>query len=158
LINSARDSVYIQTPYFIPDDSVSDALRLASLSGVDVRVMVPCKPDHPFVYWATLSFAADLLESGVRVYTYDNGFIHAKTIVVDGKAGSVGSANWDVRSFRLNFEANAFFYDGVVGAELKKRFLQDLAVSTEMTAERYAQRSRWIRIKESISRLFSPLG
>jgi cardiolipin synthase len=158
LINAARESVYLQTPYFIPDDSISDALRLAALSGVDVRLMIPSKPDHPFVYWATLSFAADLLDSGVRVYTYDNGFIHAKTVVVDGKAGSVGSANWDVRSFRLNFEANAFFYDATVGTEMKKRFLEDLALSTEMTPEQYGKRSRWIRIKESISRLFSPLG
>ncbi|MCK9306721.1 MAG: cardiolipin synthase, partial [Methanoculleus sp.] len=70
----------------------------------------------------------------------------------------VGSANWDVRSFRLNFEANAFFYDATVGAEMKKRFLEDLALSTEITHEWYRKRSRWIRIKESISRLFSPLG
>lgn len=158
LINSARESVYIQTPYFIPDESVTDALRLAALSGVDVRVMIPCKPDHPFVYWATLSFVGDLLDAGVRAYTYDAGFLHAKTIVVDGKAGSVGSANWDVRSFRLNFEANAFFYDAAVGAELVRAFEEDLAVSTEITPERYRARSRWVRIKESVSRLFSPLG
>jgi len=158
LINSARESVSIQTPYFIPDESVTDALRLAALSGVDVRIMIPCKPDHPFVYWATLSFVGDLLDAGVRAYTYDAGFLHAKTIVVDGKAGSVGSANWDVRSFRLNFEANAFFYDAAVGAELARRFEEDLDVCTEITPERYRARSRWIRIKESISRLFSPLG
>jgi cardiolipin synthase len=158
LINSARESVYIQTPYFIPDDSVSDALRLAAFSGVDVRVMIPCKPDHPFVYWASLSFIGDLLGAGVRAYTYDNGFIHAKTIVVDGKAGSVGSANWDERSFRLNFETNAFFYDASVGSELKRRFEQDLTVSTEITPERYAERPAWIKFKESISRLFSGLG
>ncbi|MCK9276849.1 MAG: cardiolipin synthase [Methanoculleus sp.] len=158
LINSARESVSIQTPYFIPDESVTDALRLAALSGVDVRIMIPCKPDHPFVYWATLSFIGDLLDAGVRAYTYDAGFLHAKTIVVDGKAGSVGSANWDVRSFRLNFEANAFFYDAAVGAELARRFEEDLDVCTEITPERYRARSRWIRVKESISRLFSPLG
>ncbi len=158
LINSARESCYVQTPYFIPDESISDALRLAALSGVDVRLMIPCKPDHPFVYWASLSFAADLLDAGVRVYTYDNGFIHAKTIVVDGRAGSVGSANWDVRSFRLNFEANAFFYDSAVGIEMKRRFTEDLAVCTEVTPDRYAERPTRIRIKESISRLFSPLG
>jgi cardiolipin synthase len=158
LIYAARESVYIQSPYFIPDESVTDALRLAALSGVDVRVMVPCKPDHPFVYWASLSFVADLLDAGVRAYTYDNGFIHAKTIVVDGTAGSVGSANWDVRSFRLNFETNAFFYDPTVGAELKRRFIEDLAVCTEITQESYAKRPLLIRVKESISRLFSPLG
>lgn len=158
LINSARESVYIQTPYFVPDDSVTDALRIAALSGIDVRVMIPCKPDHPFVYWATLSFIGDLLDAGVRAYTYDDGFLHAKTIVVDGKAGSVGSANWDVRSFRLNFEANAFFYDAAVGAELARAFEKDLAVSTEITLEDYQARPRLVRIKESVSRLFSPLG
>ena len=158
LINSARESVYIQTPYFIPDESVTDALRVAALSGVDVRIMIPCKPDHPFVYWATLSFIGDLLDAGVRAYTYDDGFLHAKTIVVDGKAGSVGSANWDIRSFRLNFEANAFFYDAAVGAELVRVFEEDLAVSTEITPERYRARSRLVRMKESVSRLFSPLG
>jgi len=158
LINSARESVYIQTPYFVPDESVTDALRIAALSGVDVRVMIPCKPDHPFVYWASLSFIGDLLDAGVRAYTYDNGFLHAKTIVVDGKAGSVGSANWDVRSFRLNFEANAFFYDAAVGAELARAFKEDLALSTEITLESYRARSRRVKMKESVSRLFSPLG
>ena len=158
LINSARESVYIQTPYFVPDDSVTDALRIAALSGVDVRVMIPCKPDHPFVYWASLSFIGDLLDAGVRAYTYDDGFLHAKTIVVDGKAGSVGSANWDVRSFRLNFEANAFFYDAAVGAELARAFEEDLVVSTEITLESYRARPRRVRMKESVSRLFSPLG
>ncbi|NLZ29782.1 MAG: cardiolipin synthase [Methanomicrobiales archaeon] len=158
LINSARKSVYIQTPYFVPDDSVTDALRIAALSGVDVRVMIPCKPDHPFVYWASLSFIGDLLDAGVRAYTYDAGFLHAKTIVVDGKAGSVGSANWDVRSFRLNFEANAFFYDAVVGAELARAFEEDLTVSTEITLEGYRARPHRVRVKESVSRLFSPLG
>jgi len=158
LINSARKSVYIQTPYFIPDESVMDALRIAALSGVDVRIMIPCKPDHIFVYWATLSFIGDLLEAGARAYTYDAGFLHAKTIVVDGEAGSVGSANWDIRSFRLNFEANAFFYDAAVGTELAAAFEADLDVSTEITLEDYLARPLSVRLKESISRLFSPLA
>jgi len=158
LIQSAMESVYIQTPYFIPDESISDALRIAAQSGVDVRIMIPCKPDHPFVYWSTLSFIGELLEAGVRAYTYDNGFIHAKTIVVDGVAALVGSANFDVRSFRLNFEANAFFYDQVYGDQMKKAFLDDLPKCTEITLEKYKNRSRWIKAKESVSRLFSPLG
>jgi cardiolipin synthase len=158
LILTATESVYIQTPYFIPDESITDALRIAALSGVDVRIMIPDKPDHPFVYWSTLSFIGDLLESGVKAYTYDNGFIHAKTIVVDGIAASVGSANFDVRSFRLNFEANAFFYDPVSGTHMKQAFLDDLPKCTEITLEMYKNRSRWIKAKESVSRLFSPLG
>jgi cardiolipin synthase len=158
LVNSATESIYLQTPYFIPDDSISDALRIAALSGIDVRIMIPCKPDHPFVHWATLSFVGDLLDAGVKAYTYDNGFLHAKTLVVDGLAASVGSANWDVRSFRLNFEANAFLYSAEFAGKLKKAFLDDLALCTEITPETYRNRSRWIRVKEQISRLFSPLG
>lgn len=159
LVNSATESLYIQTPYFIPDESVSDALRIAALSGVDVRIMIPCKPDHPFVYRATYSFVGDLLEAGVRAYTYDNGFIHAKTIVVDGIAASVGSANWDVRSFRLNFEANAFLYDEQYAGELKAAFERDLLFCTEITRESYRDRPRRVRInEEQVSRLFSPLG
>jgi cardiolipin synthase len=158
LILSAQESVYIQTPYFIPDDSILDALRIAALSGVDVRIMIPCKPDHPFVYWSTRSFIGDLLDSGVRAYTYDNGFIHAKTIVVDGIASAVGSANFDVRSFRLNFEASSFFYDPEYGGQLKQAFLGDLPQCTEITLESYQNRSRWFKARESVSRLFSPLG
>jgi cardiolipin synthase len=158
LVGNATDSIYIQTPYFIPDESISDALRIAALSGVDVRIMIPCKPDHPFVYWATMSFVGDLLDAGVKAYSYENGFIHAKTLVVDGLAASVGSANWDVRSFRLNFEANAFLYDAEFAEKLKQSFLDDIPRCTEITVESYGKRSRWIRAKEQVSRLFSPLG
>jgi cardiolipin synthase len=104
LIGIAREYIYLQTPYFIPDQSVLDALRIAALSGVDVRIMFPCKPDHPLVYWASYSYVAELLDAGVRAYTYDNGFIHAKTATVDDAVASIGTANWDIRSFRLNFE------------------------------------------------------
>jgi cardiolipin synthase len=157
LINLATDAICIQTPYFIPDDSVRDALRIAALSGLDVRIMIPNRPDHPFVYWAGLSFVGQLLDSGVRVYTYNNGFLHAKTIVVDEVAASVGSANWDLRSFGLNFETNAIIYDAAVARHLKEAFDRDLDVCTELTPERYANRPLQIKLKESISRLFSAL-
>ena len=157
LINTAKTSVYIQTPYFVPDESVMDALRIAALSGLDVRIMIPNRPDHPFVYWTSYSYIGELLDAGVKAYTYENGFIHAKTIVVDGIAGSVGSANWDVRSFRLNFETNAFIYDRHICSELRDIFLADIEKSAELTPERYAQRSTVIKIKESVSRLLSPL-
>jgi cardiolipin synthase len=159
MINSATDTIYLQTPYFVPDDSIRDALRIAALSGVDVRIMIPNRPDHPFVYWAGLSFAGQLLDSGIRAYTYDNdnGFLHAKTIVVDEVAASVGSANWDLRSFGLNFETNAVIYDTSVARWLKEAFVKDMGVSTELTPERYANRSVIIKLKESIARLFSGL-
>ncbi|PSL40818.1 cardiolipin synthase [Salsuginibacillus halophilus] len=157
LITSAKESVYIQTPYFIPDTSLLDALRIAALSGKDVRIMIPNKPDHIFVYWATYWYMGELLKAGARFYIYDNGFMHSKTMVVDRKVSSVGTANIDVRSFRLNFEVNAFIYHEETSRQLADIFEDDMTYSWEMTEERYAQRSLWIRFKESISRLLSPI-
>jgi len=157
MIHAAEESVWIQTPYFVPDDSILDALRVAALSGIDVRLMFPCKPDHMGIYWATLSFVGGLLGSGVRAFMYDDGFIHAKTIVVDGLVSSVGSANWDNRSFRLNFETNGIVYDREFGDEMKAAYENDLERCTELTQELYDQRSKGVKIKESIFRLASPL-
>lgn len=157
LINKARERIYIQTPYFIPDESVLSALKIASLSGVDVRVMIPCKPDHPFVYWATYSYAGDLLESGARCYCYDGGFLHAKGLIADGLVSCYGTANMDMRSFSLNFEVNAVIYDPEVSWQLEKAFLEDLKHCTEMTKYNYDRRNLTIRMKEQISRLLAPL-
>lgn len=157
MIMSAKEYVYIQTPYFIPDDSLQDALRIAALSGIDVKVMIPNKPDHPFVYWATLSYIGDLLKAGAQVYIYQRGFLHAKTIIVDGKIVSVGTANIDVRSFRLNFEVNAFMYNQRLSERLLDAFKNDIAHSTQMTQKLYRERSIGVRFKESISRLISPI-
>lgn len=157
MILSAKKYVYIQTPYFIPDESLRDAIRIAALSGVKVKIMIPNKPDHPFVYWATLSYVGDMLQAGAEVFIYQNGFLHSKTIVVDGKIASVGTANIDVRSFRLNFEVNAFLYDRSLAARLVEAFHEDVANSTQMTRKLYNKRSFGIRIKESVSRLLSPI-
>ena len=157
LINSAKNYIYIQTPYFIPDESVLDALKIAALSGVDVRLMIPNKPDHPFVYWATYSNIGELLKTGAKVYIYENGFIHAKTLIADGKVATVGTANIDVRSFRLNFEVNAFLYDQVLVRELVHIYEKDIEQSSELTMEEYQNRTFIIRIKESVSRLLSPI-
>jgi cardiolipin synthase len=157
LIASAVKTIEIRTPYFVPDDSVLDALRIAAVSGVRVRIMIPSKPDHLFVHWATLSYIGSLLDAGVQAYTYDRGFLHAKTCVVDGEACTVGTANWDVRSFKLNFETNAFIYDRGVCDDLHRAFERDLEHCTELTPERYASRGRIVRAKESISRLLTPL-
>lgn len=157
LINSAKKTIFIQTPYFIPDNSVLESLKIAALSGVDVRVMIPAIPDHPFVYWATTNHVSELLKCGAKVYRYQNGFIHAKTVVVDGEVSSVGTANIDNRSFRLNFEVNAFLYDEKIGQQLHQIFLKDIELSTEMTLAEYENRSLWIRFKEGVSRLVSPI-
>ncbi len=157
MINSAKKYIYLQTPYFIPDDTVLDALRIAVESGVDVRIMVPDKPDHMFVYWATLSNVGELLKAGAKIYIYTNGFVHAKTLVVDDTIASVGTANIDHRSFRLNFEVNAFLYDEKTTSNLRKAFENDIEVSRMLTYDEYQKRSMIIKIKESISRLISPV-
>src|SRR5699024_798206 len=157
MILSAKEYVYIQTPYFIPDGSLMDALRIAALSGVNITLIIPNKPDHPFVYWPTLSHVGELLNADANVYIYQNGFLHAKTIIIDGKISSVGTANIDVRSFRLNFEINAFLYDKGIAKQLVEAFKHDITLSTQMTKKLYAKRSLGVRFKESISRLLSPI-
>ena len=157
LITMAKKYIYIQTPYFIPDASFMDSLRIACLSGIDVRIMIPNKPDHMFVYWATYSYVGNLIKAGAKVYIYDNGFLHTKMIVVDDEASTVGTANIDVRSFKLNFEVNAFIYDRNTSHQLAELFEQDMLLSRELTWELYESRTRLIKMKESVSRLLSPI-
>ena len=157
LFNKAKHHIYIQTPYFIPDDAIFSALKIAALSGVDVRLMIPCKPDHPFVYWATCSHAGELLDYGARCYVYENGFLHSKGVMVDGEVSCYGTANMDIRSFELNFEVNATMYDRNTTRRLEKAFMDDLPHCREITREEYKNRGLWMRIKEQCSRLLSPL-
>lgn len=157
LIMSAQKSVYIQTPYFVPDTSFMDACKMALLAGVDLRIMIPNKADEPFVYWASWAYAGELLKYGAKIFLYNNGFLHAKTIVVDQEVASVGTANIDTRSFRLNFEVNAVVYDEKVAKQLYDLFIQDCQVSLELTTELYCKRSILIKCKEAISRLLSPI-
>ena len=157
MINSAKKSVLIQTPYFIPDSSVFESIKIAAMSGVDVKIMIPCKPDHPFVYWATYWYCGGLLPYGVKIYTYEYGFLHAKTLIIDETVSSVGTANFDVRSFKLNFECNALIYDTKVSHELQNIFTEDLNYSVELTRELYFDRGIKIRLKESFCRLLAPL-
>ena len=120
-------------------------------------IMIPNKPDHVFVYWATYSYIGELLKYGIKPYIYENGFLHAKTIVIDEEAASVGTANIDIRSFKLNFEVNAFIYDRETASKLKKIFEEDIEYSTLLTEELYSKRSNIIKFKEAISRLLSPI-
>jgi len=157
MISSAKESIYIQSPYFIPDQAFLDSIKIAALGGVDVNIMVPNKRDHPFVYWATLKNVASLLEAGVNVYHYDNGFLHSKTLVIDDEVASVGTANMDNRSFTLNFEVNAFIYDEGVARSLKQAFINDMKLSNKLTSEAYAKRNLLVKFKEGISQLLSPI-
>ena len=157
IISSARQYVYIQTPYLIPGEPILESLIIAARSGIDVRVMIPCMPDHPFVYRATEYYAKYLVNNKVKVYKYNNGFIHAKTMVSGNNLASVGSANQDYRSYRLNFEANAFTYNEELTAQLKQIFENDIQDSTLLTPEYFDQQSNWRKFKQYFSRLLSPV-
>lgn len=157
LVGKAKKSIYIQTPYFIPDEAMLTSLAIAIYSGIEVNIMIPCKPDHPFVYWATYSYIGDLVMAGAKCYTYNNGFLHAKGIIVDDKVFCYGTANMDIRSFALNFEVNAVVYSEKKATEMREIFEKDLEHCTQITKDRYASRSLLIRIKEQVSRLLSPL-
>lgn len=157
MLMSAKRYIYIQTPYFIPDNSFLNAIEIAALSGIDVRIMIPNKPDHMFVYWATYSYVGKLLRAGAKIFIYEKGFIHAKMIVIDDEISTVGTANIDVRSFSLNFEVNAFIYNRPISHEIAEIFEKDILDCTELTIEKYENRSNIIKFKESISRLLSPI-
>ena len=157
MINNAKKNIYLQTPYFVPDEPMLEALKLAALSGVDVRIIIPGKPDHIFMKWAASAYIGDIIEAGGKVYTYENGFIHSKTIVVDGQVASVGTANMDIRSFKLNFEVNVFIYDSSVASDMENQFFVDINDSELITKAEYNGRSSWLKMKESIIRLLSPI-
>ncbi len=157
LIHKARERIYLQSPYFIPDEAILEALRVVARSGIDVRIMVPCKPDHPFIYWATYSYIGEMLEAGAKCYIYNNGFLHAKVLMVDGLVTCCGTANMDIRSFKLNFEVNAVIYGEKTTMAMERKFINDLVSSTRLTKQKYGERNILIRTKEQFSRLFSPL-
>ena len=156
-IATAQEKIYIESPYFIPDESLLMALKTSALSGVDVRLILPDKPDHKTVFWASRSYIYELLEAGVRVFLYNKGFIHAKILLVDGIVASVGTANMDIRSFRLNFEVNALIYNKDTVARLEEDFFQDIEESTEIILEEFIKRPIWDKIRESFTRLLSPI-
>ena len=157
IINSAKNYVYIQTPYLVPDSPMMEALKISALSGVDVRIIVPGAPDHFFMEWMLSANIGLLIEYGIKIYRYGNGFIHSKTIVADGEVCSIGTANLDIRSFKLNFEVNAFIYNEAVAKEQEKIFLDDQLKSKLVIKEEYYKRSKNLKIKESLIRLLAPI-
>ncbi|WP_409304664.1 cardiolipin synthase [Peribacillus sp. SCS-155] len=157
MITSAKESVYIASPYFIPDDDIFQALKIAALSGVDVRLLVPKNPDKRIVFHASRSYFPELLEAGVRIFEYKNGFMHSKFVIVDNELASIGTSNMDMRSFHLNFEVNAFLYKTGSTQKLVNDFLHDLLVSREIHMETFSKRHIGLKIIESTCRLLSPL-
>ncbi|RBW69943.1 cardiolipin synthase [Bacillus taeanensis] len=157
MIVSAKKSIWIASPYFIPDDDILTALKVASLSGIDVRLLVPARPDKRIVFYASRSYFPELLEAGVKIYAYQKGFMHSKIMIVDEELASIGTSNMDMRSFHLNFEVNAFLYRTVSTRTLVQDYENDLTVSKEIHINDFKQRSLFQRIVESLSRLLSPI-
>ena len=157
LIQEAKKSVFIQTPYFVPDDLLLDTLKTAILSGIDVKIMIPNKADHLFIYWVNQYYIADLLRLGAHIYRYENGFIHSKTLLIDEEVISVGTCNLDYRSFYLNFEVNLNIYNKEVANAFKVQYYKDIAISKKLTFNDFAKRSIFTKIKESVFRLLSPI-
>jgi cardiolipin synthase len=156
-INLAKDRLYITSPYFIPDVSIVNALKIAALSGVDVRILVPGISDSFTVNAAARSYYKELLKVGVKIYLYQKGFVHAKTMVVDEILAVVGTANMDIRSFDINFEVNANIYDSELAIQLGKEFINDLLYSKELNYEGWEKRPFTKVFPERIARLTSPL-
>ncbi len=153
----ARQRAWLTNPYFVPSSSLSEALCSAALRGVDVRLLLPERSDAPLVTLASRSYFPQLLEAGVHIHLYERGFIHAKTLVIDTWAGTVGSANLDIRSFHLNYEINAFVYDRAFSEELAEVFLRDLEHAHRVDPDLELKLGYLPRLAQSTARLLSPL-
>ncbi|MEO7082359.1 MAG: cardiolipin synthase, partial [Flavobacteriales bacterium] len=156
-IASAKERILITTPYFIPGDSILDALRVAALSGVRVQLLVPGNGDSWLVNHAARSFYGELMEAGADVFLYRKGFMHAKTMVVDRSISVIGTANMDQRSFHLNFEMNALIYGSPMADELASVFANDLLHAERIDPERWRSRPDHKILPERVARLLSPL-
>ncbi len=156
-IASAKSFIYISTPYFLPNESILTALKTASLSGLDVRIILPYKSDSKIVFYSSRSYVTELIEAGIKVYFYKKGFPHSKLLIVDGVLSSVGTANMDIRSFDQNFEVSALIYDEAITAELLEKYYLDLNGSIQITQEEWEKRSKGEQLVESVARIFSPL-
>jgi len=156
-INSAEKRLWIASPYFVPDDAVLAALQLAGLRGVDVRILIPDTADHLLVYLAAFSYFDDASKTGVRFFRYTDGFLHQKVMLIDDSTATVGTANFDNRSFRLNFEITGIVIDPVFVAEVEQMLEVDFAHSREMTRADVDDRSFGFRLASCLARLTSPI-
>lgn len=156
-IANAQKYIYIQTPYFLPTEGLTTALQMAALSKVDVRIMLPAQSDSAILYRGTCSYITPMLKAGVKIYFYEPGFLHAKTVVIDDYFSTIGSTNLDFRSFEHNFEVNAFMYNEELAIEIKNIFLSDQKQCRRITLRTWKRRPWRQKVIESVVRLLSPL-
>lgn len=156
-INTATKRIWIASPYFVPDEGIITALQLASLRGVDVRILIPDEPDHKLVYLAAFAYFKQVGKSGVKFYRYTKGFMHQKTMLIDESIGAVGTANFDNRSFRLNFEITALILDEEFNAEIETMFLEDFSHARVMYMGELEEKSWWFKFIVRLASLTSPM-
>lgn len=159
MVTSARKYVYIQSPFFVLEQSMAEGLKSAAMSGVDVRIMLAPHGagDNPLPYWAAYTYMLDMAGTGVKIYLYRAGYMHSKTVSVDGLVCSIGSANMDLRSFNVDYEINALIYDPTIAHALDLRFREDLRHCEIFDPEAYARKNFAVRLRDASSRLLSPL-
>jgi cardiolipin synthase A/B len=157
MISLALKNINIVTPYLILNESILTAIKVAALSGIDIKIVVPKKPDHLLVFWGSRSYFEELIQAGVKIYIYQKGFIHSKIMTIDGMVSSIGTANMDIRSFTQNFEVNAFIYSYELTKRLDEVIAEDLQNSKMITWDELQNKPIHSRIAESTARLFSPL-
>lgn len=158
MIGLAKDHIYITSPYFIPSESILNALKIAAMSGIKVHILFPGKYDHILVYYASRTYLAELIKHGARIYFYNpDSFIHAKCVIVDGKIATVGTANMDIRSYELNYEINAVIYDEDTVEKLEELFFYDLKSSERVKDNYFESQTLYIKFLEAFCRIFSSL-
>ncbi|MFD0860626.1 cardiolipin synthase [Sungkyunkwania multivorans] len=157
LISLAQRSICISNPYFIPDSSLFETLKIAALSGVEIDILVPAKSDSKLAKFSMFSYFEDLLRVGISIYTQHDNFLHSKVMVVDGEVVSVGSGNFDVRSFEHNFETNVIVYDQDIASNLFDQFKEDCSRCEKLSLENFSERSIWQKFAEGFARFFSPI-
>ena len=156
-INAARERIWIASPYFVPDESVMNALHLAALRGADVRILIPDKADHTLVWLAAYSYFDEAQVTGIRFFRYMDGFLHQKVVLIDDEIGAVGTANFDNRSFRLNFEIMAVVADHAFNKEVEQMLLADMGQSVEMQPGDLDEKSYWFKLGVRLARLTAPI-
>ena len=157
MIEEAKESVYIESPYFVPDEGFLQILENASLSGVNVNLMITGHPDKLLAWWVAQTYFETLLKAGVNIYLYQKGFLHSKFCIIDGSIVSCGTCNMDVRSFYLHYEMNAVIYDSEISKNFENIFKKDILNSHKITSEEYAKQPVLIRLRNSACRIIAPV-
>ena len=157
MIATAKKEVLIQSPYFVPDTDLISQLKMAALSGVKIKLMVTGVPDKKMPYWIAESYFAELIEAGIKIFRYKAGFLHSKNVIVDEKISTMGTCNFDMRSFEINYEVNSVFYNEEISKDLKAQFIKDLEVCEKFDEARLKKVTFIKRLRNSVFKLISPI-